>query len=191
MEIPPIRLATEPDTPAIRALYAQAFPQEDLLPLLSVLLGRDDVLSLVAISEDSLATQGNLVAQDKLGAQDMLSGHAAFTTCSVSGMDAPVALLGPVAIAPEYQRQGIGTALIKAGLERMKTAGIARVFVLGDPAYYEQLQFTTETSVTPPHGLPDEWAGAWQSQSLGTHPSAPSGRLQVPAPWQPKALWAP
>lgn len=174
MNTPAIRPATAQETSAIRALYPLAFPEEDLLPLLSDLLGRDDVVSLVAE-----APSGDL------------TGHAAFTICTLPGSDAPLALLGPVAIAPEHQHKGIGTALIRDGFARMTDAGMARVFVLGDPAYYSRLGFTAETSVLPPHKLPEEWDGAWQSIRLGDEDRVLSGTLQVPPPWQPRTLWAP
>ena len=168
-----IRIATPDDTPAIRALYPAAFPEEDLLPLVSDLLGRADVLSLVATGGDAV------------------TGHIAFTTCHVAGAEATLALLGPLAITPAHQRTGLGTALIRDGIARLTAAGAARVFVLGDPAYYGRHGFTAEAEVTPPHPLPDTWSGAWQSLSLGTARPDLSGPLTVPPPWQPRALWAP
>jgi putative acetyltransferase len=72
-----IRPSTPADTPALEALYAAAFPDEDLVPLVRALLAEPSgVISLVA-------EQGGVVA-----------GHVAFTLCRVEGQDERAALLG-------------------------------------------------------------------------------------------------
>lgn len=168
-----IRDSAPDDRAAIDALYPRAFPEEDLLPLVTDLL-RDghDVLSLVA-------TAGGLVL-----------AHVAFTFCGISGADDQAALLGPLAVAPDRQRQGIGGALIRAGLQRLRGTPVTCVFVLGDPAYYGRFGFLPKADVTPPYPLPAEWRGAWQSLRLRDGPVRP-GMLTVPPPWREPALWAP
>jgi putative acetyltransferase len=49
--------------------------------------------------------------------------------------------LGPVAVLPEYHRQGIGSRLIDVGLQRCRRAGHGVVFVLGHPDYYPRFGF--------------------------------------------------
>jgi putative acetyltransferase len=49
--------------------------------------------------------------------------------------------LAPVAVLPGRQRQGIGSALIEAGLARAAKAGCEGVFVLGEPAFYRRFGF--------------------------------------------------
>jgi putative acetyltransferase len=169
----PIRRAEPADTPDIEALYAAAFPQEDLLPLLRDLSALDGVLSLVALHGAAI------------------TGHVAFTPCGLDGAAERLALLGPLAVAPSLQRRGIGRALVGDGLARLGAAGIRRVLVLGDPAYYGRLGFGPEASVAPPYPLPEAWRGAWQSLDLGAGGTPPSGTLTVPPPWRRPALWAP
>lgn len=172
MDMPAIRPGRPADRPAIEAFYPAAFPEEDLLPLLRKLLTEDGVLSLVAAGDD-----GQVV------------GHVAFTDCTVPGDTARAVLLGPLAVAPGRQGLGIGSALVRAGLERLAAAGPARVFVLGDPAYYGRFGFAPEAGVTPPHPLPDAWAQAWQSLALGGAGAPAPGRLSMPAVWDDPALW--
>ncbi|HEX8653853.1 MAG TPA: N-acetyltransferase [Allosphingosinicella sp.] len=50
--------------------------------------------------------------------------------------------LGPVCVEPARQKSGIGSALIRAGLERARQEDWDAVFVLGDPAYYGRFGFT-------------------------------------------------
>ncbi len=189
-----IRESTSADKGAIEALYPCAFPDEDLLPLVRELLTEQaGVLSLAAIIATSLA------------------GHVIFTRCGVSGSRDTVALLGPLAVAPAWQRRGIGTAIVRAGVQRLGIAGVTQVYVLGDPAYYRRLGFVAECDVAPPYPLPAQWRGAWQSMCLAVPLAIPravplaipravprgggaplrAGTLAVPPPWRRPALWAP
>ena len=162
------------DTAAILSLYPRAFPDEDHVPLVRELLKIPDIaISLTAMSKSDL------------------TGHAIFTLCGVEGSDSKVALLGPVAVEPDYQRQGIGSGLIGEGLKRMRAAGISVVCVLGDPAYYGRLGFTRESHIKPPYPLPAEWEGAWQSQYLDGNPAPLAGTLVIPQQWLEPALWGP
>ncbi len=165
-----IRESKPGDMSAIETLYREAFPEEDLSPLVAELLsGRQGVLSLVGTENQRL------------------SGHIVFTTCSVAEKTDKVALLGPLAVLPACQRQGIGNALIDAGLQRLTRDKMRQVFVLGDPAYYRRFGFQVEDDVTPPYPLPPQWQGAWRSLSLQGDPV--QGTLQVPPPWRHRALW--
>ena len=172
--IPGIREGAPGDLPALRALYPAAFPDEDLVPLIEALLAEPaGVLSLVAVADGVVA------------------GHVLFTDCSVTGSPTRVALLGPLAVAPARQRQGIGRALVEAGLERLGSGGAAAVFVLGDPAYYGRLGFRTEGGVKTPSPIPLDWASAWQSIRLDGGAAPLAGMLSVPGPWREPSLWAP
>ncbi|ODP95729.1 MULTISPECIES: GNAT family N-acetyltransferase [Salinivibrio] len=77
-----------------------------------------------------------------------------------------VALLSPMAIYPDYQRQGHGKALINAGLEQLRTLGYQAVVTYGDPAFYTQLGFhpADHIEVVPPHTL--SYPHGWLAQSL-------------------------
>lgn len=109
------------DVPLIREVVTAAFGQAleaDLVDRLRT--DGDAVTSLVAIEDGRLA------------------GHL-----MLSKMTAPFAALGlaPVSVAPDRQRSGIGSTLIRAALERARAEDWAAVFVLGDPAYYRRFGF--------------------------------------------------
>lgn len=158
---------------ALETLYPAAFPDEDLLPVLRA-LGEEEsgVISLVG------AINGEIVA------------HVAFTICGVEGKQARVALLAPLAVAPDRQRQGIGGAIVRAGFGHLEKAGISRVQVLGDPAYYGRFGFEADDDIEPPYPLPKEWQGAWQTLNLGIGEAGVSGKLSVPKPWQDESMWS-
>ena len=169
-----IRPSRPEDMVSIGKLYPAAFPEEDLLPLVRQLLTEEPgILSLVAEAGDAAA------------------GHILFTLCAITGSDARAALLAPLAVAPEWQRKGIGSALIREGLDRLGQAGVAHVYVLGDPAYYGRSGFKPETGVAPPYPLPEEYREAWQSLGLGSAPPPADGKLKLPDVWMQPALWGP
>ena len=101
------------------------------------------------------------------------------------------ALLAPLAVAPKHQRQGIGSAIVRTGFGAVRDAGVSRVFVLGDPAYYGRFGFVPERATLTPCPIPANWAAAWQSKSLDGDEAPAIGRLELPAPWLEPALWAP
>lgn len=169
-----IRESAAGDLPALDALYPAAFADEDLRPLIHQLLGlKDPGLSLVAWVGEALA------------------GHVFFTHCGLSGGDTKVSLLAPLAVLPGCQRKGVGSALVRAGIERLRDVGVDRIFVLGEPAYYGRFGFAPEPDITPPYPLPDEWRDAWQSVAPGEATRSFRGALIVPPPWREPALWAP
>lgn len=168
-----IRESEARDRPAMDALYGDAFPDENLLPLLNDLLREPTgVLSLVGV-------RGATVV-----------GHVMFTACGIEGSDARAALLGPLGVATAVQRQGVGSALVRDGLRRLQGDGIACVCVLGDPNYYARFGFEPEAGVLPPYELPAEWQGVWRSLRLGLEARVPRGKLVPPAPWMQPELWA-
>lgn len=169
-----IRQSLPRDIASIEKLYADAFPDEELLPLVKDLLQETPiVLSLVGISGRSLVA------------------HVIFTPCSIDDCTEKVALLAPLAVATTWQRQGIGSAIVRAGLQRLENDGVAQVYVLGDPRYYGRLGFLPEDGVSPPYPMPKEMRGAWQSINLGTAATHHRGKLSVPQPWLQPSLWAP
>lgn len=132
-----IRPERDGDQEAIRFLVAAAFGQEDEARLVDQLRADGDAaISLVAERD------GEIV------------GHVLF-----SPMGAPFRALGlaPVAVAPDFQKQGIGAALIEQGLNLARNAGWEAVFVLGDPNYYTRFGF----SVAAAEGFANPYSGPY------------------------------
>lgn len=170
-----IRESQPSDVDALVEMYPKAFPEEDLVPVLRELLNEDDdVLSLVGVRDENIV------------------GHVIFSICGIDGQSERIALLGPLAVDPDAQKQGIGSAVVRAGFDRLKDVGLKRAYVLGDPNYYGRFGFKADSHVAPPYKLPVEWEPAWQSVSL-TDDDAPElvGKILVPAPWQHAHLWLP
>jgi len=158
------------DADAILALYPLAFPDEDLTSLVKALLPHPDILSLVGIK------YGVIVA------------HALYSSCTSTAGDEKLSLLGPIAVHPDHQGGGIGTAMMAHAAERLKAAGTREILVLGNPDYYGARGFDIRASVEPPFPLKPEWAEAWRSMSLAGAPRA-TGRLIAPEPWMQPEYW--
>ncbi|MEZ4584854.1 MAG: N-acetyltransferase [Gemmatimonadales bacterium] len=73
-------------------------------------------------------------------------GHVLFTAARVEGRDLRVAALGPMAVIPERQREGIGARLIAEGLAACGEAGYRAVVVVGHPSYYPRFGFRRGSS---------------------------------------------
>ncbi len=68
-------------------------------------------------------------------------GHVAYSPVRFDGCASNWFALAPLAVLPAYQRQGIGTALVAAGLRQLAAGGAAGCVVLGEPAYYRRFGF--------------------------------------------------
>lgn len=121
-----IRPETPADIPAIFHINQLAFGRENEARLVNKL--RDDnavVLSLVAQMEEKIV------------------GHILFSPVTIQDDDAEwrAVGLGPMAVLPEFQNQGVGSALIRAALAELKTRGHDVIIVLGHPDYYPRFGF--------------------------------------------------
>ncbi|RAI39552.1 GNAT family N-acetyltransferase [Rhodoplanes roseus] len=99
-----------------------------------------------------------LVAQDASG----LVGQAAFSAVHIFGPDGAGTgwfVLGPLSVRPDRQHQGIGSALIRHGLARLRTRGAAGCLVVGDPGYYGRTGFRVVGGLHVP-GIPDRYVQA-------------------------------
>lgn len=73
-------------------------------------------------------------------------GHVLFSRMDVEADGAPLsgAGLAPVSVLPELQGQGIGDALIRAGLDALREQGMVTSFVLGHESYYPRFGYSPE-----------------------------------------------
>ena len=140
-----IRLETPADLAAIAELHRAAFagnPHSDGSEpaIVDRLRGRGRLaLSLVAAAPD-----GSVL------------GHCAFSPVVVDGADVGWMGLGPLGVLPAAQEQGVGTALVEAGLARLRANGVPGCVVLGDPDYYRRFGFERDTRLRYP-GAPPEY----------------------------------
>jgi len=82
-------------------------------------------------------------------------GHIAFSPVTISDGTKNWYGLGPVSVLPEYQRQGIGKALIQEGLSRLKGMNAKGCCLVGHPVYYRQFGFINVPGLVV-DGVPEE-----------------------------------
>ncbi len=82
-------------------------------------------------------------------------GQAAFSPVKIDGHASNWYGLGPIAVTPERQREGIGSALMEEGLGRLHDIGAAGCMLVGDPAWYQRFGFHNEPRLILPGVSPD------------------------------------
>ncbi len=85
-----------------------------------------------------------------------LAGHILYTKAKVN--DVEVLALAPLSVRPEYQRQGVGTALINEGHKIAKSLGYQYSVVLGSETYYPRVGYipAQQLEIEVPEGFPAE-----------------------------------
>ena len=114
------------DVESIRAVNVAAFETTTEADLVGAL--RERAASLISlVAEDG----GNII------------GHILFSPATLAN-EPGLHLMGlaPMAVVPSRQRQGIGSSLVRDGLERCRQCNAAAVVVLGHPAYYRRFGFS-------------------------------------------------
>ena len=173
-----IRPEAPGDAPAIDAVLGAAFagvPHSDQSEARTVrVLRRDGALrlSLLAVCVGDC------------------TGYVAASPVRLSGSPGRWFGLGPVAVDPRWQRQGVGQALVQAALADLCARGAAGVVLLGDPAYYGRFGFAASGDLSLP-GLPAAYADHVQALAFGDQ--AARGTLRYPTAFglSPEASFAP
>lgn len=134
-----LRPAIPEDYPEISYLLERAFNQRNEADLVEQLrAGGFDVLELVAESGGCLA------------------GHIFYSPLPIEAPARTVraAALAPLAVHPDFQRRGIGGALVHMSIPMLAHAGFEAIVVLGHPDYYTRFGFSPETAASLRHPFP-------------------------------------
>lgn len=141
-----IRAESPADVAAVRTVHRAAFATDTEARLVETIRANgNDRVSLVA------EAQGRIV------------GHVLFSPVDVEGNEGIG--LAPVAVLPDFQGQGIGAALIEAGIAACRELGVKFVVVLGAPRYYRRFGFR------PTH-LGNEYGAGEEFMALDLAPHA-------------------
>ena len=82
-------------------------------------------------------------------------GHVALSPVTLPGASGPWFGLGPISVLPDWQRKGVGTALMKEALARLTQQQAAGCILVGDPRYYKRFGFAHDPSIVA-EGEPPE-----------------------------------
>lgn len=158
-----IRPEQPEDTDAIRALTTEAFasaPHSSGTEAAIV----DALRAAGALTLSLVAIEGNEIV-----------GHVAFSPVTIDGAERGWFGLGPVSVRPGRQRGGIGSNLIREGLQRLRAMGAAGCVLLGDPGYYGRFGFAADPALVL-EGVPPEYF-----MPLGFGAEVPAGTVRYHA----------
>jgi putative acetyltransferase len=133
-----IRKEQPQDLKTIREVNRRAFGQTQEADLVDKLRqNHRDLLSLVAVIQNEVV------------------GHILFTPVTIESAARTVRGMGlaPMAVLPEYQRQGIGSTLVRSGIEQLKKRQCPFIIVLGHAEYYPKFHFEPASR----YGIRSEW----------------------------------
>jgi putative acetyltransferase len=135
-----IRPEIAADVPRVRSVNEMAF-------------GQPAEANLVERLRSACAETLSLVADD----EGTVVGHILFTPVVIDSAGRPIVGmgLGPLAVVPDRQREGIGSQLVRRGLDILRDRGCPFVVVVGHPEYYPRFGFERASS----HGLASQWEG--------------------------------
>jgi putative acetyltransferase len=140
-----IRVEASADYPAIAQILVAAFGQEAEASLVERIRQSDRYIPDLA-----------LVAER----EGLVVGHILFSYIDLVGAETlPILGLAPLAVHPEHQRQGIGSALVRAGLAKAEARGEAIAIVLGHPPFYSRFGFepSVRYGIESPFPVPAEF----------------------------------
>lgn len=112
----------------------------DMLPvqaLLEAAFGREDEALLVNRLRECGAAVVTMVEEEEYE----FMGHLLMSPVTINGEEGPWLGLAPLAVHPDWQGQGIGSDLVREGLDTALEMDWKAVVVLGDPAYYQRFGF--------------------------------------------------
>jgi putative acetyltransferase len=142
-EVITIRAENAEDIPAVRHVNELAFGRPNEAALVDALRAvSDPQISLVAVEDNKIV------------------GHIFFSPVSIESEDSTSAALGlaPMAVLPEYQKQGVGSRLVEEGLRECLRIGCNVVVVLGHAEYYPRFGFipANQKGLHSEYPVPDE-----------------------------------
>ena len=162
-----IRLETHWDHEPIRRLLTAAFGGSAEARLVDALRNSDSFLPHLS-----------LVAENS----SVVLGHILFSRVTLEA-ERPVQILAlaPVAVYPAFQRRGIGSALIRAGLSRADRSGEPLVVVVGHPDYYPRFGFVPARAIGIEPPWPDVPDEAFMAMPLSAYRDDMRGVVRYPA----------
>ncbi|MDR1450199.1 MAG: N-acetyltransferase [Propionibacteriaceae bacterium] len=154
----------------------------------------DDVRTIIAVTEAAFRDSGlpgerneqhifaalreagdltiSLVAEQ----DSQIVGHIAFSPATISDGTAGWHTLGPLSVLPEFQRQGVGSALVRKGLVQLKELGASGSVLVGNPDYYPRFGFIHRDDLGY-DGIPPEvvfalsFNGQYPTGAVSDHPA--------------------
>ena len=164
-----IRVEIPEDYPTISAVVEAAFDDRAVAEMTEAIRASDAYVPELAF----VADDGGVVV-----------AHTMLSYLAIEGLAVRVLQLGPMAVHPDRQRQGVGSALVRTALEAADQRGEPLVLVEGIPRYYPRFGFQPASTlglIRPHERIPE---AAWMAIPLTAYDPSIRGRVVYP-PWFP------
>ena len=165
-----VRPESDADHAAISAVVEAAFGDVRIAKFIEDIRGSDNYVPRLALVAEE---EGDVV------------GHTMLSYAALEGRPERILMLSPMAVRPDRQRRGVGTALARTALARADELGEPLVLVEGIPAYYPRFGFRPAEELgleRPFEQIPPE---AWLAIPLRAYDPAIRGRVVYPPPFAP------
>lgn len=136
-----IRSERPDDAPAIHVVTREAFASAEHAS------GTEPLIV------DALRTAGALTISLVAEEGGRIIGHVAASPVTIDDAPSGYIGIGPLSVAPAHQRQGVGSALMRALIGELRAAGAQGCVLLGEPAYYGRFGFEQAAPLVLP-GVP-------------------------------------
>jgi putative acetyltransferase len=163
---PPLSGDPQPDS-VLTFRPESASDHSEIHAVIAAAFRRHDEARLVR----QLRENGGLAFSGVARKDGLIAGHVGYSAVSVGGQMAepPVLALAPVAVAPAFQRQGIGLQLVHWSLNQLRDSRCPGVIVLGEPTFYRRCGFQPAAvwSICCPFDVPNDCFQAIELQHGG------------------------
>ena len=159
-----VRVERDEDAPAVARVIEAAFGRP----------GEGHMVDAIRGSEGYVPDLAFVAADD-----GQVVGHVMLSYVGLAGSERQLLELAPLAVTPERQREGIGSALTRAALAAADARGEPLVLVLGHPGYYVRFGFrrSDEFGLEPPQPA---WHAAFMVAPLAAYDPSLRGRIVFP-----------
>ena len=138
-----VRRETAADVPAVQAVTISAFRDAP------------HTSHTEQFIVSALRKAGSLTISLVADVEGSVVGHVAVSPVSISDGAAGWFGLGPISVAPQHQRRGVGSLLMREALRVLRQHGALGCVVLGDPEYYGRFGFQAEPTLILPDVPPE------------------------------------
>jgi putative acetyltransferase len=136
----------------IQAILIRDETKDDAAAITEVTVAAFETLEISSHTEqfviEALRAAGALTLSLVAELDGRVVGHIAFSPVTISDGTPDWYGLGPVSVLPKYQRMGIGKALIREGLSRLKSLSAKGCSLVGHPDYYPKFGFVNVADLT-------------------------------------------
>ena len=173
-----IREASIEDSPGVKRVHLQAFDHSE-----------SEIVSNVAVNLIHETSPSHIISLVAIENEEII-GHIAFSPVYlVDGNQHFGYILAPLGVLPKYQRNKIGSTLVRQGLNIISSMRSCIVFVYGDPQYYSRFGFSNNLAQNYKPQYTLQYPEGWLAMKLNSDIFPESGTIKCVDALNDPKLW--